>query len=328
MCEQQYLLSYVLGIPQDSNKKAEMGTIFHKVMECLAEANIAVKAGQDHFIDKYLGMIPVTDKTIGTDAFLDRMFNLAFNYYTFPDRTRHVFSPADKKSIHSWVYHTMTSSYGLFDPRKRNVVAVEQHFDFPIDEPWAHYNFPSLHGGDPISGTLSMKGTIDLITQVGPSMYEIVDWKSGKRMDWSDGSEKGFDKLSVDPQLRMYHYAVTKLYPKIKNVAITINFVRPDQGGPFTMAFGPDDIKATLAMLKQRFEAIKQCTRPKLKSNSGSHWFCKKVCSYGRNPHPKDPTQTICQYIKQKTIRQGLDAVIRDETAVNHSVDYYENPGE
>ena len=35
-CQMQYFLTYVLGHRSDSGKKAEMGTIVHKVMEVLA----------------------------------------------------------------------------------------------------------------------------------------------------------------------------------------------------------------------------------------------------------------------------------------------------
>lgn len=332
LCQHQYFMCYVLGMPQDSNKKAEKGTIFHKTMELLAEATIAVrdwKPGDQHlFCDRQLGAIPVTADTLHTDAFLDRVFNAAYNHYTFPGRTRHVFSPADKREIYRWVVRTMESSYGLFDPRKRNIVATEPHFDLAIEEPWAHYTFDNPHGGAPITGQLHIKGTIDLITQVSPDMYELVDWKSGQRKDWGTGQEKDFGKLSIDPQLRMYHYALHRLYPDIKQVVVTINYVRPDQGGPFTMAYGPEDMTATLEMLRTQFERIKKCTRPSLKSPSGKHWFCTKVCSYGMNQHCKDPTRTQCQYIKQQIIRNGIGDVIKTETEPNHTVSNYENPGE
>ena len=35
-CQMQYFLTYVLGYRSDSNKKADLGTMAHKVMEILA----------------------------------------------------------------------------------------------------------------------------------------------------------------------------------------------------------------------------------------------------------------------------------------------------
>lgn len=328
LCQMQYTLDYVLGIPQDSNKKAEMGTTFHKAMECLANATLHVrdKPNEPHFIDHQLGPIPVCEKVLRTESFADRVFNLSYAHYTTPPKTRHVFSNADKKLIYKWFCETLVSCNGIFDPRNRNIVAAEPHFDFEITEPWASYEFKDVHTGKVIAGKLHIKGTIDLVTQVGPNMYEVIDWKSGKRIDWGTGAEKDFNKLSVDPQLRMYHYAISRMYPSVKQVVMTINFVR--DGGPYTMAYGPEDMEATLAMLKKRFEEIKLATRPRLKSNTGEHWFCKRVCSYGRNCHPKDPTNTICQSIKKKIMTKGIDEVIRTETHGSHTVSNYSNPGE
>jgi len=326
LCQQQYFLDYVLGIPQDANKRAEMGTTFHKVMECLANATLAVKAGESVFVDRQLGSIPVDSLRLHTSQFVDQIFNLVYNHYTFPGRSKNTFTITDKRTIYAWVYNTLEGCFGLFDPRKRNIVAAEPHFDFLIEEPWTHYEFENPHGGEPIVGQLGIKGTIDLVTQVKDDMYEVIDWKTGQRKDWATDKEKDFDKLSIDPQLRMYHYAVTRMYPDIKQIAMTINWVR--DGGPFTMAFGPDDIKATLEMLRVRFEQIKASTRPTLKSNNNTHYFCTRVCSYGKNPHPKDPTRNICQYIKRQVLLKGINAVIRDETHQGHNVADYSNPGE
>jgi hypothetical protein len=332
LCQQQYFLDYVLGIPQDSNKKAEMGTIFHKVMECLARANMAVRDWQPGelrlFTDTQLGPIPVDDKTLHTPQFVDRVFNAVYTHYTFPGASIHTFTQSDKRTIYGWVCNTLEKYNGLFDPRKRDIVATEPHFDFAIEEPWAHYEFLDPITNQPIEGQLHIKGTVDLITRVQPDMYEIVDWKSGQRKDWGTGQEKDFNKLSIDPQLRMYHYAVHRMYPDVKQIVMTINFVRPDQGGPFTMAYGPEDQAATLEMLRERFEKIKASTRPTLRSPNCSDWFCTRVCSYGKNRHPKDPTKNICQYIKQKIIKVGINEVIRSETATNHHVGNYSNPGE
>ena len=50
-CQMQYFLTYVLGWGSDSGKKAEMGTMAHKVMEVLAGLK---KFQQDNPRKKYL----------------------------------------------------------------------------------------------------------------------------------------------------------------------------------------------------------------------------------------------------------------------------------
>ena len=53
-CQMQYFLTYVLGYQTDSGKKAELGTIVHKVMEVLAGLK---KFQQDNPKRKYLEVI-------------------------------------------------------------------------------------------------------------------------------------------------------------------------------------------------------------------------------------------------------------------------------
>src|SRR5574343_1700495 len=50
-CPQQYYLTYVLGIPRSSAKKADKGTIVHKVMEVLANCK---KVMQDYKDSQYI----------------------------------------------------------------------------------------------------------------------------------------------------------------------------------------------------------------------------------------------------------------------------------
>ena len=80
-----------------------------------------------------------------------------------------------------------------------------------------------------------MKGTIDLITKPSEDTLEIIDWKTGRRLDWATGQEKTQEKLETDPQLMIYFYAAKKLYPEIKNCIVTIFFI--NDGGPFSVSF-------------------------------------------------------------------------------------------
>ena len=102
---------------------------------------------------------------------------------------------------------------------------------------------------------ISIKGTVDLITDAGNGVYESTDWKTGMRKDWATGEIKDFWKLCTDPQLRIYHYALTHLYPEAKQIVPSIYFI--NDGGPFTMAYDQSDIDATKEMLRKRFEKIK-----------------------------------------------------------------------
>ena len=81
----------------------------------------------------------------------------------------------------------------MFDPRNRNILCPEQQFDIVIDKPWAEYEYKTTK--ETIKGQLAIKGTIDLITQINDDTLEIIDWKTGRRLDWATGEEKTQSKL-------------------------------------------------------------------------------------------------------------------------------------
>jgi hypothetical protein len=215
---------------------------------------------------------------------------------------------------------------GIYDPRNLDIVIAESHFDFPIEEDWAHYEYEDPVTGKPIVGQLYMKGTIDLTVSRSPGTYEIIDWKTGQRLDWGTGEKKTFDKLSHDPQLSVYHLALHKMYPDIQTFIMTINFI--NDGGPFTLCYERSDIPKTMELLRSRMDEIQKTTRPRLKSVTGRHFFCNRVCHYGKFQSEQCPSKTICRHIRDEVLKKGMDEVVREYTAKDFSVSHYSNPGE
>ena len=323
LCEQQFFLSYILGIPQKTGKKAEMGTILHKVMEIFANCKKCLQNNKTEFLDDKIGNVEFTNEIILTDRFTHDIFARVYAYYTL--KSLHHYTGGDCNKINGWMDEVI--NFKMFDPRTRNIVAAEQFFDIEIEEEWAKYEFINPSDNSLLKGNLRLKGTIDLITQVDDNTYELIDWKTGQRKNWATGEEKTFDKLCEDIQLHIYYYVMTLLYPHIKNFIITIYYVR--DGGPFTMAFSREhNKKKVLEGLKTRVERIKKIKRPALKSADPNYWFCKRVCHYGKTQHPKDESKTICRYISDKIKKYGIDNVIATETDVLHNIGKYQNPGE
>ncbi|MAJ03272.1 MAG: hypothetical protein CMH03_00685, partial [Marinovum sp.] len=126
-----------------------------------------------------------------------------------------------------------------------NVVDPEPHFDIPIEEDWAKYEY-EMPNGEVIEGRLAIKGTIDLVTKIDDDTIEVIDWKTGRRLDWATGQEKDYKKLTTDAQLLLYNYAISKLYPDYKQAIMTIFFVK--DGGPFSMCFDKEDQDKFLGM--------------------------------------------------------------------------------
>src|SRR6056297_767881 len=64
-CQQSYYLNYVLGIPDSTGKKAQMGTIVHKVMEALAKCKKRMQDSMENIpspryfeiVDEHIGNI-------------------------------------------------------------------------------------------------------------------------------------------------------------------------------------------------------------------------------------------------------------------------------
>ena len=327
MCPHAYYLTYVLGHQSPSGVAAEKGTIVHKVMECLAQAKLAHQNNEDQYMDDHFGKMCVKDHDyVYSDKIVDDLIELSYDHYT--KKSDHHYTPRHFKDCHKWSYQAITHCNGAFDPRNRDIVAPEGAFDFEVEEDWAKYEY-DLPSGEKISGQLSMKGTIDLITKVRDGVFEVIDWKTGRRLDWATGREKDFKKLTTDPQLRIYHYALSKMYPDIEQFLMTIYFIK--DGGPYTLAFTKDDIADTKKMLKKRFEEIKNSQRPRLIRS----WKCSKICHFGKTLHPSGKENqktgepmTICDYVAEKIRSKGINTSLIEDIKEGHKFDYYQSPGE
>jgi hypothetical protein len=225
----------------------------------------------------------------------------------------------------------------MFDPRNRNIFSSEGHFDIQIDKEWANYEYDLPEGK--IKGKLGIKGTIDLIVRENKDTLEIIDLKTGKRKDWATGEEKTLAKLYKDPQLRIYHYAISKMYPQYEHIIVTINFI--NDGGPFSVCFSKDDLAETEDMLRVKFETIKRCKKPKLSKS----WRCKKFCYFGKNTFVGHPTilpiieyrdgqvcengspMTMCEQIRHDINLMGMNDTIKKYQPKDYSVAHYKAPG-
>jgi hypothetical protein len=329
MCEQQYFIEYVLGWRGPSGQKADKGTIVHKVLEILAVMQKAKQEGQSLITDEIVGAVDINNYN------LDNLIDIIYEHYSSSAK-HHKWYPKDKKDCSEWVYKAINFNDGMFDPRNRNILEPEQHFDFTINKPWSNYSFKTPDGV--ISGNLALKGTIDLITLVNDKTIEIIDWKTGKRLDWATGQEKTQEKLENDPQLRIYHYAISQLYPEIEHIIFSIYFI--NDGGPFSICFDKSDLKKTEDMLRQKFEIIKASKRPKLHKS----WMCNKLCHFGKTNFSESNIlpileyrdnqlckqgefMTKCEQIKHDLELHGMDFVVQSYKHPNHSFGKYKAPG-
>jgi len=325
-CQMQYFITYVLGHLSTSGKKADAGTIVHKVMECLA---VLKKYQQDHpdhkllrLNDDAIGKLETPVDNLLTDIFVEELLDRSFESYT--EKSAHDWTKGDRRDCLKLCHMALRFNKGQYDPRFRNVVDPEPHFDIPIEEDWAKYTYTDPKSGKTLEGTLAIKGTIDLVTEVSPDTIEVVDWKTGRRLDWASGEEKDYAKLCDDAQLLLYHYAISKLYPQYKHTIMSIFFIK--DGGPFSMAFDKDDHTRFLKMLRSRYEAIIKNDRPRPISLDRSNWKCTKLCHYFKNKWP-GTTTSICQHVEGHLKENGMQDTLVQLTKPGHSVGHYEAPG-
>lgn len=321
-CQMQYFLTYVLGHQSASGKKAQLGTIVHKVMEVLGAAQQVVQnKSKEPLEDDVLGVIEFTPRQLKTKKFVNAILDRSYEYYT--SNCSHHYTNADLKFCKNSVWIALDYNDGIFDPRNRNIVASEPHFDIPIEEDWAVYEYENWDGTKE-EGRLAIKGTIDLVTEVEGGALEIVDWKTGKRLNWATGEEKTYEKLCVDPQLLLYHYAVSKMFPDYDQAIMSIFYI--NDGGPFSMCFDKRDHQNFLGMLKDRFEEIKKTTHPRPISRDRSHWKCTKLCHFCKN-NWEGTDQSMCQYVDDHLHQFGMSETVKECTKKGFSIGHYEAPG-
>jgi len=336
MCRMQYFSEYVLGWRGPANIKADKGTIVHKVLEVLANAKVAVQKKEITVVEEDLGCEwEVNRDTILDEEQVDDIIEKVYDWYT-SHKTQHDWKKKDFHDCHAWVLKALELNNGEFDPRKKDIVQAEAQFDFEIHEPWAFYQYDVE--GERVEGFLALKGTIDQVTRINKHTYEILDWKTGRRLNWATGAEKDMKALQKDPQLRMYHYAASKLWPEISDVMVTIYFI--NDGGPFTVFFDKDTLAETEEMIKKKFEIIKADQHP-AKSVS---WKCSKFCHQGRSTFEgthitpliakrdghitkKGGVMTKCEQIDYSLNHRSMDSVVKHMSAPGHTVTHYHAPG-
>lgn len=309
MCQQSFFLGYTIGIKSDSFK-ASRGNLVHKSLELLARSKVAHQNSELVFGDEEVG------RKWPTAGFTpDLAYQAAVDHYVPTSPFKDKYTKTELERYRGWLQDTLEFHDGQYNPLNRDVIWPEKHFNISFPQDWANYKY-GLPNEKTLEGQLAIMGTMDLVCRVDghPNLVEIVDWKTGMRLDWATGEVKTIKKLRNDRQLRLYHYAVSKLMPEIEQIVITIVYCQQHdnpkkgmRGGPYTLPpFTKDDLPQTEAMIRERFEEIKNCSRPKLNKS----WRCKSFCHFGRNEHPGS-NQTLCDFYHGQVMSLGMDRVLK-----------------
>jgi hypothetical protein len=358
-CQQSYFIDYVLGRKFPANLKADLGTVCHKVFEVLASIKKEIQSGsgKTSVKDGELGVVEFNPATLLSEQELTptevakinstrssktiykwdcqikdghkrygeelvhNIFERSFDYYIANKRDD--WKPVDKRDALNWTWIGLEFKKGLYDPRRREIFDTETHFDFEIQEPWAEYDFTSPDGVRS-QGYLRLKGTIDLTTII-PNGLEVIDWKTGQRLNWATGKEKTFEKLCEDDQLMFYYYALRKIHPNIKNIIITIFFVR--DGGPFSICFDDSHVEMMENKIRKRFEEIRNARYPKMLDPEHKDFRCAKLCPFFKNKFDDNDDHNMCRTVHNAVRKHGLEYAVQAYTKADHDVDKYHAPG-
>ena len=284
-CPHSYLLEYVLGYKFPSNRKACVGNVTHKALELLSLDKLAKQNNKKRFTEDESGL---SFRTGSITPMIAAAFGVSHYNKIQSDFT---FGEADEQQVYDW----LTGLQPKYTPSNRRVLSVERFFELDIVEDWA-----LLDNGK----HLKLFGTIDLLLDKIDSSCDVeyVDWKTGKRLDWATGEIKTLEKLYTDPQLRIYHYAMSRLFPQHNRYAMTVYYTA--DGGPFTVNLTKDDVDDSLHLIRDRFLEIKNNGRPKL---IWPDWKCSKLCP-AFHPKPGE-NKGLCQKINEEIDFVGLEEV-------------------
>ncbi len=309
-CPMQYFLGYSLGLPNPSmTVKADAGNIVHKALELLGSKKLAIQNNQDSFINQEIG------KSWKVSEFDEEIaYKEAWELYTTKLATNWDWKVKHKKYheiCHDWMLDCLQLNNGMWNPMNRDIIQPEQYFDFVIEKDWAKYNYIMPDGKKEV-GYLGLKGTVDLITKIDDNTIEYLDWKTGgTRKNWATGKEKNWKELRDDPQLRIYHYALSRLYPQYEHIVMTIIYIQA--GGAFSLDFSRDDLPKTEEILKRQFVKVRDCQRPYRIMGTFDGWKCKRLCHQGMNNYVdkqgRDTGKLICDHFQSEIITLGMDKV-------------------
>lgn len=253
-CSWKFFLNYVVKFPSEANKKALLGNMVHHVLEILARAK---KTGHYLLKDKYTN--------------IDYLVHIVWQRYATNYANQFLFDALeDKQFIYNQVNYVLNSK---FNPLKLKIIESEKTFELNIQ----------ISGFERDDGEfLRTRGIVDLIHEIDDDTIEIVDYKTGKRKDWTTGRLKNLDDFQKDLQLRLYALACTCLYKKYKNILVTILYT--NDGGAFTVSFSPEELSELIDTLRSKYQIIKNDTKlERLKDDPiKNHWSCHKLCQFGK----------------------------------------------
>jgi len=308
-CEHQYYLQYVFGFSNKAGAAATKGTIFHKCAELRALAGMAERINESEIEDDNFGIVKV-DWAKDYKKTLPKVIEYYKGVETHIDFDKKI----SEKEIDQWLTKSLID-YPEHDPATLNIIETEKFFDFEIKEPWARYSVTI--DGEKHTGHLAIRGTIDTIIDHGDDVYEVLDFKTGRRNDFATDEEKTVEYLKKDHQLLFYLYALNQLYPE-KQFIMSLFFI--NAGGIFSVMGTKEMLKEAEHNIRKHFNLMQNVRKPPKRFDpSQKSWKCKYCCSFSK-PTSFTNGASLCDFLHKKISEDGMKKTVEqyaDLTKIN-----------
>jgi hypothetical protein len=256
MCNFKYFLEYQLGIRKGDTWATKNGTIIHAVIENFANGHI--KNWRRELLWRYKKAKPwelhKEYKVHATNCPGCTLLSLLDKYHgdLYNDvKKANALDKLDKVCPLREVVAGWDLVQGILDrndkPLEMKVIDAEKKFTIQLAD------------------DVTITGYIDLVCEVDEETIEIRDWKTGKWMPT-------YDECLIDPQLRIYDYAASILYPQYKCRILTFDYIR---NKPFTFVISDADREKNREWLIKIAREIQSNMNPSRKIT----YKCKSFCS-------------------------------------------------
>jgi hypothetical protein len=150
----------------------------------------------------------------------------------------------------------------------------------------------------------------------------VLDYKTGRRLNWATGEEKTYEDLQKDKQLLLYYYALKNLYPDW-SFYVSIYYI--NDGGIFDLVFDESDYEKAEQILKEKFQDIKNNKVPRQLSKEQAHWKCQKLCKFSETF--EDTGKNACQHFHDMIQSKGIDYVTEKYADISRITKYGDGGG-
>jgi hypothetical protein len=236
-CGFRYFLTYELGIRTPPGAAASKGNLAHLAAE-LAATHVKETGKISYPLD-----------------FFDRA-NLELD-----KEDQKQLNTLDKLEVKRWLQNHRVEFQDYFS---KKILAAEQEFNLIFDKNLRRIDdvtVPEYWLNLPHCDKFSIKGFMDLVLLEDEDTLNIVDFKTGK--------PKSEAALRKDIQPQMYFVAASYLYPNIKNIILTFDYLKAQ---PIPITFHREEIAIILQKIyTMHLEAI-NTTVPKRPSRP--FWLC------------------------------------------------------